>query len=112
MTAPCTLLQPLLLLAIIACSSAQYPDSTAYPIDGKDPLPSGKVDGKPPVAAWSPTAKPPTGSCGNIAEEWEVLKHHVMSLHGQGAALDVLSNHVRELGEYMKHLTERGESGQ
>jgi len=106
MTAPRTLLRPLLLLAIIACSSAQFPYTTAPPGDQiepiKEPLPS----------TWVEPPKPQTGMCGHIAEEWQVLKHHVKSLHGQGTMLEALSHHVRELTEHIRHLTERGEYSQ
>ena len=104
MTAPCTVLLPLLLLAIIACSSAQFGDTTA---------PTGdKVDGKlPPASAWSATVKPQTGACGHIAEEWQIMKHHVRSMHDHdGSVLEKLSHHVREMTEHIQHLTERGES--
>lgn len=90
--------QTLLLLTLVANScaiSSQYTQVPWYET--------------PPPGGYSNPKKPQGGFCGDIAKEWHELKTHVMSLHGDSAAVEALRHHVHALEQHVHHLEHRGE---
>ncbi|KAI0239880.1 Endoglucanase A, partial [Lamellibrachia satsuma] len=61
----------------------------------------------PPPGGYSNPKKPQGGFCGDIAKEWHELKTHVMSLHGDSAAVEALRHHVHALEQHVHHLEHR-----
>ena len=69
-----------------------------------------------PAPPWHETpatgVKHPGGFCGNIAQEWEMLKTHVMSLRVESEALEHMRHRLHEMEEWVKGLDNRGGSCQ